>query len=385
VVLEKPGQATVAVVACDVLFTPRDLVDAALAEIETSTGIPASHVLVNATHTHHAPSVSRVHGYDRDHVFAGRLREGIVQAVQSAHARLSDGGARFLFHMGAETTVGANSRQLLSDGLIYWIGPRDDFVRPTGPFDPQLPVLAFRDAQDELLALIWGHSTHTIGARKGNVRSPSFYGLAAQELEQEVGGTVCFLEGASGSTHNMGVPAAEAVKRMKTAVNESLEQATARPVDRLASIKRPFTFEVRHFDDAVEDAKVLTYCRKYAPSHADEIAEVFRAMRRELAPLQGQKRETWLQALRIGDVAIVGVPAEYFTSLGVDIKERSPFPNTVVAELANDWIGYLPDREGHQLGGYQTWMGLHCYATEGTGERVADEVIDMLHVLAQKE
>ena len=59
------------------------------------------------------------------------------------------------------------------------------------------------------------------------------------------------------------------------------------------------------------------------------------------------------------------------TSLGMDIKKRSPFPYTYVAELANDWIGYLPDREGHALGGYQTWMGLQSYAEPGTGERMA--------------
>ena len=38
--------------------------------------------------------------------------------------------------------------------------------------------------------------------------------------------------------------------------------------------------------------------------------------------------------------AVVGVPAEYFTALGVDIKNRSPFEHTYVAELANDWDGY---------------------------------------------
>ena len=41
--------------------------------------------------------------------------------------------------------MGANSRLLLADNTIYWIGDRRDAVRPTGPFDPQLPVLAFRD------------------------------------------------------------------------------------------------------------------------------------------------------------------------------------------------------------------------------------------------
>jgi len=87
--------------------------------------------------------------------------------------------------------------------------------------------------------------------------------------------------------------------------------------------------------------------------------------------------------MRIGDVAIVGVPAEFFTKLGVDIKRRSPFANTLVAELTNDWIGYLPDREAHQLGGYQVWTGLHSYAEPGTGERMVDEAVKMLEELTR--
>jgi hypothetical protein len=384
VVIEKPPEGRLAIVACDVLFTPRDLVDPALEEIEKTTGIPPARVLVNATHTHSAPSVTRVHGYDRDPAFAARLREGIVQAVRSANSNRVDSDPNLFFDLAEEATIGANSRQLLSDGMIYWVGPRDGFVRPTGPFDPQLPVLAFRTPQGRTQALIYNHSTHTIGTRKGNVRSPSFYGLAAQELEQELGGTVCFLEGASGSTHNLGnVSTDEAVRRLKLVVRAASERAQPRPLNRLASIKQRFTFKVRKFDEQVEEEKVVRYCRKYIPQGADSVIDVFRTMRRELAPLQGQQRETWLQTVLLGDIAIVGVPAEYFTSLGVEIKKRSPFRYTFVAELANDWIGYLPDREAHQLGGYQTWMGHHCYAEEGTGERVADEVIKMLRHLAE--
>lgn len=66
----------------------------------------------------------------------------------------------------------------------------------------------------------------------------------------------------------------------------------------------------------------------------------------------------------------------------MDIKKRSPLSYTYVAELANDWIGYLPDREGHRLGGYQTWTGLHSYAEPGTGERLADEAVRILNELA---
>jgi neutral ceramidase len=119
------------------------------------------------------------------------------------------------------------------------------------------------------------------------------------------------------------------------------------------------------------------------PKQADDTIEVFRKQRKLLAPKQGEERTTWIQVLVIGDVAIVGVPAEFFTVLGQDIKRRSPFRYTYVAELANDWIGYLPDKKGFELGGYQTWMGLHSFAALGTGERVVDATVELLEELAK--
>ncbi len=201
------------------------------------------------------------------------IKTGIVEALRKANAGLGQSPSRFLFH----ETVGANSRLLLKDGMIHWIGSRKDAVRPTRPFDPELPVLSFQDPAGRQQALIYNHSTHTIGTRAGNVGSPGFYGLAAQELEGELGGTACFLEGATGSTHNItGISTAEAVRRMKRAVKDSL----------------------------------------------------------------------------------------------------------ALAELANNWIGYLPDLEAHRLGGYQTWTGLHSHAAPGTGERMGDQVVALLNELA---
>ena len=383
IVIEKPPTSKLAIVVCDVIVVTRDDLDAVVSEIERTTGIPPTNILISATHTHHAPSTIVVHGYGRDEVFCQHLREGIIRAVQQADANLSDDESHFYFHQGEENTVGGNSRLLLADGTIWWVGPRTDAVRPTGPFDPQLPVFAFRNADDQLQALMYNHSTHTIGTCNGDVRSPSFYGLTAQELEAELGGSVCFLPGAFGSTHNVTeVPPPEAVKRLKGAIMDAMEQAKPMSVEKLASIQRPFTFKVRTFDEAVEDEKVSSYCRKRVPDGADGTIDVFRNMRQVLASQQGQTRQTTLQAIVIGEVAIVGMPGELFTGLGVDLKVRSPFKHTYVVSLTNDWMGYLPDREAHTLGGYQTWMGLHSYAEEGTGERMVNESIRMLRQLA---
>ena len=308
-----------------------------------------------------------------------------MKAVKEANEKRLVGAASFQFWLGEESSVGQNSRQLLKDNTIYWIGPRDEFVRPTGPFDPELPVLAFRDDKNKLLATIFNHSTHTIGSRKGGVRSPSFYGLACQELEAELGGTVCFLEGASGSTHNLTLKTDEMAIRIKKAVKDGLEKAQPRPVNRIAALKKKFTFKIRRFDEEKEQAAVSSYCKKMAGKQGDSYTEVFQNQRKMLAPLQGQERSTWLQTIVIGDVAIVGVPAEYFTILGQEIKRRSPYRYTYVAELANDWIGYLPDKKAFDLGGYQTWTGLHSYADPSSGEAIVDEVVKMLKEMHEKK
>ena len=385
VLFEKPGISKVAIVSCDVLWVPRHIVDAALVEIEKKTGISQNNILVNATHTHHAPSTAPAHDFGVSEPWCAQVKMGIIRAVVDANKKLKEGECEFYFHLGEEKTIGANSRLLLPDGIVTWINPRRESAgkgKPTGPFDPQLPVLDFRDLEGQSLAIIWNHSTHTIGTLGNNVRSPSFYGLAAQELENETGAVVSFLEGASGSTHNIdGVPVSSCSGRLKAAVHDARSKATLHRVEKLLSIKRPFKFKVRHFIESDEAANINRYCKKYFQTQAKYVGGVFAKMRNQLKSKQGEERETLLQAMLIGDVALVGVPAEYFTILGLDIKKRSPFKYTFIAELANDWIGYLPDREAHRLGGYQTWMGLHSYAEPGTGERVADELIAMLKEL----
>lgn len=384
VVLEDPHGDRLAMVACDVLMIERDVLDRAARRIERESGIPIDRILINATHTHHAPTTVTIHGYERDEAFTRQVEGKIVGAVAAAVRRMSP--CSFRFRLGEESSVGRNSRLRLVDGSIYWVGPRDDAVRPTGPFDPELPVLAFRRRDGHLEAVLFNHSTHTIGTLKPGLRSPSFYGLAAQELERERGGTFLFFEGASGSTHNLDVPASEALFRIRQAVAVALDAAAERPVDRVDAIRREMTVRVRHFREEDEERAVSSYCnRRIAdPAAARSTIATFRAMRRKLAGRQGEARSTWVQAVRIGDVAIVGVPGEFFTALGEEIKRRSPFRYTYVFELANDYIGYIPDRRGFEAGGYQVWTGLHSYVEPGTGERIVDEAVELLTALERR-
>lgn len=381
VVIQDPQGAKVALVECDVLMVNRDVLDRAAREIEKATGVPFDNILINATHTHHAPTTVTIHGYTREEAFTQQVGDKAVEAAVAANKRLTP--VTMNFRLGEESSVGRNSRLLLANGMIYWTGSQEDFVRPTGPFDPELPVWAFRRKDGSVEALMFNHSTHTIGAKKPGVRSPGFYGMAAQELEPELGGTVLFFEGASGSTHNLELNGPEMTTRIKQAVLDALGKAKSQPVDVVRGIRKEVTIKVRDFDESKDDAAVVAYeAHKIKdPKTAQFVVDIFRDMRKELTPQKGQERKTWVQAIRIGDTAVVGVPAEFFTVLGQDIKRRSPFRHTYVFELANDYIGYVPDRKGHELGGYQTWTGLHSFVPPGTGEMIVDEAVTLLKTL----
>jgi len=376
-----PGEKAV-FVSCDVLVVTRDLLQPVLDSLKSRYGIPPAAVLIAATHTHHAPSTVRVHGYGREEAFCEQLQTAILTAVENAFGNLE--AANPFFAMGAERTIGQNSRLLLSDGTIFWIGPRDDAIRPTGPVDTDLPVLAFRRLDGSLKGFFFAHAVHAIGTVKGNVRSPTFYGLALQQLEEELGGIGAYFPGPCGSTHRLEVSPVVAQERIVEAVKQTLNQATVQPLLPFRWARREFRFRIRHFDEEFEAKAVESYCRRRAGASADSIIEVFTKMRRELAPLQGAERSTEIQAIAMGGICLVGIPAELFPSLGLQMRNRSPFPCTYIIELANDWIGYVPDAEAFELGGYQVWTGFHSYVAKGTGEQLVEEVIALLKDLASK-
>ncbi|MBN1873369.1 MAG: hypothetical protein JXA33_03995, partial [Anaerolineae bacterium] len=60
-----------------------------------------------------------------------------------------------------------------------------------------------------------------------------------------------------------------------------------------------------------------------------------------------------VQALRVGEWAIVTTPGEVFNQIGVQVKATSPFPHTFFVGYANGSIGYIPVPEAYLEGGYE--------------------------------
>jgi hypothetical protein len=94
---------------------------------------------------------------------------------------------------------------------------------------------------------------------------------------------------------------------------------------------------------------------------------------------RGEPIEVEVQVVALGDrIVWVSLPGEIFVELGLAIKQDSPYPHTIIAELANGAIGYIPSRRAYAQGNYEV-VSARC--AEGAGEMLVDAAVTLLQIL----
>jgi neutral ceramidase len=97
----------------------------------------------------------------------------------------------------------------------------------------------------------------------------------------------------------------------------------------------------------------------------------------------GRPLEVEVQVMTLGDdLAWVSLPGEIFVELGLAIKQGSPFRQTMIAELANGSIGYIPTRVAYSQGNYEV-VSARC--AEGSGEMLVDAALRLLRESYREE
>ena len=99
----------------------------------------------------------------------------------------------------------------------------------------------------------------------------------------------------------------------------------------------------------------------------------------DVAAREGKPLEVEVQVIALGDeLAWVSLPGEIFVELGLAVKQQSPFPHTVIAELANGSVGYVPTFKAYAQGNYEV-VSARCAA--GSGEKLATTAVKLLKEL----
>jgi hypothetical protein len=357
----KSAQATIALVGIDSLFVTEETSARARAIILRDTKIPAANVLIGASHTHGGGPIASCFESEADpqylELVATRVAEAVGTAYRSLHAaEIGDG-------IGHEPSISFNRRFLMRDGrqVTHPGKSNPDIVKPAGPIDPDVGVLAARSPTGELLGLFVNFACHlTVMGGNGFTADYVFHlreNLRRHYQRRQL--AVGFLLGAAGDVTQVdnrraGREFGEEWARM---VGFALAAETIQTIERMswrndAEIQAAQTFAKIPIRDAGEASRQTPALGLGAGSVAERIYE----RERQLVADERAKRPVIaceVQAIRIGDLGIVTNGAEFFCQLGLDIKAASPFTRTWVVSLANQWIGYVATPSGYYAGGYE--------------------------------
>ncbi|MGC5221420.1 hypothetical protein ACPW96_02345 [Micromonospora sp. DT81.3] len=404
VLAERGGQdleadTRVAIVALDLIGMYSDELVATLkAAVRRATGIPPERVFLACSHTHYGPVVAEngdMPGGETSEAaeYRARLPTWIARCVAEADSRREP---VTLFAGRGACRVGVNRREPQPDGTIA-LGRN-----PDGPLDPEVQILRFdRTATDAAgdsrgdpatVATIVSFACHP-SSLEASVRSISadFPGAMRARVEQVVGGTALFLQGAAGDIdpktrapdwslpESFGLSlATEAIRASSAAQHLAATPLTSER--RRLAIPRRGADSVSGARSELEGLLADMAARGSADPDAGWWLELkIKEAREVLAALESGRRPTIeadISVLRIGDAALSFAPAELFTELGRAIKIGSPSVWTGVVGYTDGALWYVPTRAAYDEGGYE--VNDACRVPPEAGELLVERTVALL-------
>ena len=406
------GENRIAIVICDVLGIPREVIDAAKIRISETVGIPDSHVLVAATHTHSGTTTRgpksvmwKDDGTEYQAFLAMRIADGVQRAVNHLEpAEIGWGRAQEpseVFNRRWEVTDPALLKNPFGGTDRVRMNPPSGsaaLIRPAGPVDPEIGFVSVRSVDGRPIALLANYSLHYVGGVPSGDVSADYFGYFCRSIEQRfprdddrafVG---MLTNGTSGDINNINFR--QRGPRRKP--YEKMKEVAEKVADQVYAAYQNVEFHSWVALDAVSMDLPLTL-RKPTPETLQYLAEVTadqpaeprskeRIYLERLTKLKDgpETIDARLQVLQIGALSISAIPFETFVEIGLELKSRSPFSQTFTVELANGWYGYLPTPEQHELGGYETWIGTN-FVQKDASKKIVDALLKMSGDLQQTD
>ena len=402
------GRAVITIV--DILFISQDTVDAMKVEAASRTGWKTTEMLIAGTHTHSGPSPDGTGGDAPEIAFREHFFEGVVQSIELAIKALKP--ARLGFGSDTEPSEVFNRRWYLKDGTmppnpfggidqVKMNPPRNLIEKPAGPIDPEVAVISIQKKDGKPMGLFANYALHYVGSIPGGQISADYFGEFSRLIPYRIAGrnppsdfVAMISNGTSGDINNIDF----AGSRPFRAPFEQIQQVATKVAD--AALRA--TLEMKHESDLpvrMIERRVTLKNRKPDPALVEKSKQILEMTGEELKAeprlaahyalrilsldTVPETTEVVIQAIRIGDQAILAIPFEVLVEIGLELKERSPFPQTLIVELANGAFGYLPPPHQHELGGYETWLGTSKMQKEAS-VILTDHLLEMLEYLKKR-
>ncbi|WP_406697004.1 neutral/alkaline non-lysosomal ceramidase N-terminal domain-containing protein [Singulisphaera sp. Ch08] len=416
----RDAHAESALVVCDLIGIATDLSHAIRKRASEKTGIPISHIVVSATHSHTAPDYMKelylkLGGEKQAPLraeYIDKLINGPVEAIVKAHAAAKP--AELEFGSATQSTpVSFNRRSVMRDGSVKTWQSHDNpnVVRAAGPIDPGIALLTVRDEAGKSLGILSNFALHldTVGGTKWSADYPFFI---EQSLRKACGSEVIsiFATGCCGDINHVnprskdrnkadfiGNSIGESIhkqlpqlKRLERAdlvvksqvvrlpLQDATKEEVAQSLKILAAANR--REEVDFFEHVTSYKKLMLDHFRHREPHAVATEHITWGLSRSLAGI-GETLPVDVTVMTLGrDVAIVCLPGEIFVELGMAIKQGSPFSTTLVIELSNavETI-YVPNRAAYAGGSYEV---TNSSLQPGAGEMLVETALGLLRAAA---
>ncbi len=310
------GKDTVVIVGSDMLLVPDNVANLVREAVGNETPLTASDILFNASHSHSGPGawapglVAETSSGEYNPAIVTFLADQFSQAIIAAYKNLEPAS---LAHgsVDAPQFIKNRTRKAPVDSLAHFLVAKQD---------------------DGGQCYLVRYSAHPTVLGGGNMEASAEYpGYLQRAIEEKTGADAMYLGGAVGS---MGPQAPEAPDPFARA--EAMGKGLAEVVLTAAQdLKFESNLDVTSVGVPFE-----------APPFQVRINTKWR-ISPYLPPLLGVDRGAWMGAVRVGDVVLVGVPADFSGEISKQWQSwgRAMDVQLWATSFNADYLGYIsPDR-----------------------------------------
>jgi neutral ceramidase len=363
------GTRTIALVTLDLCF-PFD--PPVMEEIRRPVRGSVDEVVFHASHTHSGPTYSEAPEAAQHAI--PRVAAAIEAAARAmVPARIGNGWG--------QVYLGFNRRYLRPDGSVQMFWRNETKLSTTFPVDPTVGVIRIDRGDGTPLAVLVNYACHPVVLGPENLDYSADYPSEMRRyVEREMGGMAFFLQGAPGDIN----PYYDKTPLIEDAVG--VMKQTGRTLGAEAvRVARTVTTRVPANPRIQSKTVIVTAANRWN-------LEKLRAVLKERYGIEGGRAARLLRenmelpvttVLLNQDLAFVGMPGEPFVEFQMQLRAKSPAPNSFLLGYTNGYFAYFPTIAAAVRGGYGADSTV--VPTEvGTGERLLNTGLISIYELLGK-